>query len=147
MMQSLRYAALAIGVFALFTACDVEDVEDLESFEDRAALSCSAISNSTEVCIGDTICSKTDGHGRTSYQFMPPGGCPAGWTANPADDVAEACGAANVLTTAPVCPDGCSGPVTNTNQNATCCTKTKSCYDTPVVEPVDAEPVDAEPVG
>jgi hypothetical protein len=153
MMKSLRYAALAIGTFVLSSACDVEDIEDIEDVESieemterAAALSCSAISDSTEVCIGDTICSNTDGHGRTSYQFMPAGGCPAGWTANPVDSVSEACGAANVLTDPPVCPAGCSGPATTTNKNASCCTKTKTCYDTPVVEPVDVEPVDVEPV-
>lgn len=156
-MSTLRYVALALGVLAGFTACDVEDVDGIGGLEqaqwserdadaDAEGDTCSANANSTTVCKGDVICSFTDTHGNTSYQFMPDGGCPKGWTANPVDSVGEACGAANVMTADPVCLPGCSGPVTSTSQDSTCCTKTKSCYKTAVAD-VDEDGVEPiEPI-
>lgn len=150
-MKISYYVTLALGLLVGFTACDVEDVDGIGELEeaqwserdaDVAADSCAANANTTEVCKGDVICSSTDTHGNTSYQFRPDEGCPRGWTEDPVDSVSEACGAATVMTAAPVCLPGCAGPTTSTSQNSRCCTKTKACYTPPAVVVVDVDAVE-----
>ncbi len=152
-MKSIRYALLAIGVMGLGLACDVE-VEDLEDYdlERAAAFSCSSIKKEREVCVNEVICSST-AHGKTTYRRLPAGStCKAHETSIPTTTAEMACDAAAAITPDPVCPAGCSGPVTSDSGDAKCCTATKHCYDTPAadVQPVDdgaeVDQADAAPV-
>lgn len=117
----------------------VADAEDAEVAEEDAA--CGLTSKSRELCIGQSVCQKTDPHGNTSYRYMPPEGCNANETEIPTGTVEVACGGANALTPNPNCPQGCQGPIAvSESADAKCCTVTKSCTPTPV--PVDAEVVE-----
>ncbi len=147
-MNAFRNVVLTLGlILGSASACDVEEVEDIEvlDVERAAALSCSAINNSTTVCIGESVCTWTDHHGETHYREMPDEGCAEHETEIPTTSVNMACDAAANLTEDPTCPAGCAGPITTKHKNNPCCTAKKTCYDPPAPVPADdAEPAEGE---